>query len=153
MTTYRKESHIRSLLKGISWRVLATTDTVLVVLLVTCLSGVCSIEDALAIGTAEFLIKFAVYYVHERIWQSSRSKKGMSTRQTLYKTISWRIIATTMTFLISGVVLDKFDEVALYIALTELFTKFVLYYLHERLWLKIPLGRIRNYVFKKFLSR
>mgnify|MGYP006395389399 CR=1 FL=1 len=153
MTTYRKESHIRSLLKGISWRVLATTDTVLVVLLVTCLSGVCSIEDALAIGTAEFLIKFAVYYVHERIWQSARSKKGMSTRQTLYKTISWRIIATTMTFLISGVVLDKFDEVALYIALTELFTKFVLYYLHERLWLKIPLGRIRNYVFKKFLSR
>ena len=153
MTTYRKESHIRSLLKGISWRVIATTDTVLVVLLITCLFGMCSIEDALAIGTVEFLLKFVVYYVHERIWQSARSKRGVSPRQTLYKTLSWRLIATTMTFLISGAVLDRFDEIALYIALTELFTKFVLYYLHERLWLKIPLGRIRNYIFKKILKR
>lgn len=153
MTTYRKESHIRSLLKGISWRVIATTDTIFVALMITCLFGICSIEDALAIGTVEFFLKFVIYYVHERIWQEARSKKGVSPRQTLYKSVSWRLIATTMTFIISGTVLDRFDEIALYIALTELFTKFVLYYLHERLWLKIPLGKIRNYVYKKILKR
>ncbi|MDG5491099.1 DUF2061 domain-containing protein [Psychroserpens sp. SPM9] len=149
MTAYKQESHIRSILKGISWRIVATTDTILVVLLITCLTGHCSIESAIKIGSIEFLIKFLVYYVHERIWQSQMLNRRTEKHQTLKKTISWRIIATTMTFLISGSVLNAFDEIALYIALTELFTKFALYYLHERLWLKLPLGRIREYFFGK----
>ncbi|WP_298755415.1 DUF2061 domain-containing protein [uncultured Psychroserpens sp.] len=149
MTTYKKESHIRSLLKGISWRIVATSDTILVVLLITCLSGHCSLEDAIKIGSIEFLLKFLIYYVHERVWQRVLVNKAVSQKRTLQKTISWRIIATTMTFIISGSVLNAFDEIALYIALTELFTKFALYYLHERLWLKLPLGRIRQFFFGK----
>ncbi|MEH6536883.1 MAG: DUF2061 domain-containing protein [Psychroserpens sp.] len=149
MTTYKTESHVRSLLKGVSWRVVATTDTILVVLLVTCLSGECSIESAIKIGSIEFLIKFFAYYLHERVWQRLLINNRINQKRTLKKTISWRVIATTMTFLISGSVLNAFDEIALYIALTELFTKFALYYLHERLWLKLPLGRIRNYFFGK----
>ncbi|WP_298893576.1 DUF2061 domain-containing protein [uncultured Psychroserpens sp.] len=149
MTTYKKESHIRSLLKGISWRIVATSDTILVVLLITCLSGHCSLENAIKIGSIEFFLKFLIYYVHERVWQRVLVNKAVSQKQTLQKTISWRIIATTMTFIISGSVLNAFDEIALYIALTELFTKFALYYLHERLWLKLPLGRIRQFFFGK----
>jgi len=149
MTTYKKESHIRSFLKGISWRIVATSDTILVVLLVTCLVGECSIESAIKIGSIEFLIKFFVYYLHERIWQRLLINKNITQKTTLKKTISWRVIATTMTFLISGSILNAFDEIALYIALTELFTKFALYYLHERLWLKLPLGRIRQLFFGK----
>ncbi len=149
MGKYKHESHLRSILKGISWRFIATTDTILVVLLVTCLSGNCSIETALKIGAAEFLIKLFIYYVHERIWQQFRTGNIVSTKRTLYKTITWRIIATSTTFLISGAILESFDEVALFIALTELFTKFALYYGHERLWLRLPLGRIRNYFYRK----
>ncbi|EDM43233.1 hypothetical protein SCB49_12179 [unidentified eubacterium SCB49] len=145
-----KASHIRSILKGISWRIIATTDTMLVVLLITCLMGTCSIENAIKIGAAEFLIKLAVYYFHERIWEHFRKDGDSSTKRTLYKTISWRVVATSMTFIISGAVLDGFDKIALFIALTELITKFVLYYFHERLWLRLPLGRIRNYVLSKF---
>ncbi len=151
MPKYKKESHIRSLLKGISWRVVATTDTVLVVLLITCLTGTCSLENALRIGGAEFVIKFLIYYAHERIWQFAYKDGVVSTKETLYKTISWRILATTMTFIISGAILESFDEVAFYIAITELFTKFILYYFHERLWLKLPLGQIRDY-FKRLLK-
>lgn len=149
MTAYKRESHIRSLLKGISWRVIATSDTILVVLLITCLTGNCSIENAIKIGFIEFAIKFLAYYLHERSWQKILINKKVTKKETLQKTISWRIIATTMTFLISGSVLNAYDEMALYIALTELFTKLALYYLHERLWLKLPLGRIRHYVFGK----
>ncbi|OUS01639.1 hypothetical protein A9Q86_07675 [Flavobacteriales bacterium 33_180_T64] len=149
MAIYKEESHIRSLIKGISWRIVATTDTVLVVLLITCITGNCSIESAIKIGSIEFFIKFFVYYLHERVWQKLLLNETVNQKQTLKKTISWRIIATTMTFLISGSVLNAFDEIALYIALTELFTKFALYYLHERLWLKLPLGRIRNFFFKR----
>ncbi len=153
MSTYRKESHIRSLLKGISWRIIATTDTILIVLFVTCLSGNCSIENALKIGAAEFLIKLFVYYLHERIWQSFRKGEEISNSITLCKTITWRAIATATTFLISGAVLNSFDEIALFIALLELITKFVLYYFHERLWLRLPLGRIRNYLLRKLKLR
>jgi len=153
MTLSKKESHIRSLLKGISWRVVATTDTILVVLLITCLFGKCSIEDALKIGAAEFVVKLLVYYVHERVWQKKGSGVAVSKKQTIHKSISWRIIATTMTFVISGAILESFNEVALFIALTELITKFVLYYFHERLWLRLPLGRIRNFVYHKILKR
>lgn len=149
MTAYKRESHIRSLLKGISWRVIATSDTILVVLLITCLTENCSIGNAIKIGFLEFVIKFLVYYLHERIWQKILIDKKVTKKVTLQKSISWRIIATVMTFLISGSVLNAYDEMALYIALTELFTKLALYYLHERLWLKLPLGRIRHYVFGK----
>lgn len=148
MAKIKRESHLRSLIKGISWRVIATTDTILVVLLVTCLTGQCSIDHAIKIGLAEFLLKFAIYYVHERIWQFSVKDGFVSPKQTLYKTISWRVIASLMTFIISGTILNAFDEIALYIALTESVSKFILYYLHERLWVKLPLGRIRKFVFR-----
>ena len=150
MAKYKKESHLRSILKGISWRVIATTDTVLVALLITCLFGQCSLENALKIGAVEFLLKLLVYYVHERIWQRFRNGEDVTKLRTVYKSVSWRVVATSMTFVISGAILEKFDEIALFIALTELFTKFVLYYFHERLWLRLPLGRIRNYFLKRF---
>jgi len=146
MSPYKKESHFRSIIKGISWRIVATTDTILVVLLVTCLTGECSIENALKIGFFEFFIKLAIYYFHERIWLNILKKQATTNKEIVYKSISWRIVATSTTFIISGIVLKSFNEVALYIALTELFTKFVLYYLHEKAWLKLPLGRIRNFI-------
>jgi len=149
MSPYKKESHFRSIIKGISWRVVATTDTILVVLLVTCLTGECSIENALKIGFFEFFIKLAIYYFHERVWLNILKKQATTNKEIVYKSISWRFVATSTTFIISGIVLKSFNEVALYIALTELFTKFVLYYLHEKAWLKLPLGRIRNF----FLGR
>ena len=149
MTTYKRESHLRSLIKGISWRIVATSDTILIVLFITCITGNCNIDDAIKIGFFEFFIKIIIYYLHERIWQSTIKKEFVSAKHTLYKTITWRIIATTMTFIISGTILNAFDEIALFIALVELFTKFALYYLHEKLWLKLPLGRIRNFFLPK----
>ena len=149
MSTYKKESHLRSIIKGISWRIVATSDTILIVLLITCLTGDCSLDIAIMIGVIEFAIKLLAYYVHERFWQFALKDGTITKTETLRKTILWRIIATTMTFIISGTILKGFNEIALYIALTELFTKFVLYYLHERLWLKIPLGRIRHFFFPR----
>lgn len=149
MVKYNRASHIRSILKGISWRIVATTDTIVVVLLVTCIAGECSIGSAIKIGFVEFLIKLAIYYAHERIWENRRKGQEITPKSTLYKTISWRIIATATTFIIAGAVLERFDLIALAIAGVESVTKFVLYYLHERLWLKLPLGRIRNAILRR----
>ncbi|MEO1714091.1 MAG: DUF2061 domain-containing protein [Bacteroidota bacterium] len=59
-----KESHLRSIMKGITWRVVATTTIILIALFKT---G--DISLALEIGAIEFFIKFALYYLHERAWQ------------------------------------------------------------------------------------
>mgnify|MGYP006096270019 FL=1 len=149
MKNHKKSSHIRSLLKGISWRFIATSDTILVVLLITCLIGQCSLENALKIGASEFLIKLAIYYFHERLWLNILQNQAKTSAEIIKKTISWRFIATTTTFIISGILLNSFDEIAIYIALTELLTKVLLYYIHEKIWLILPLGKIRQILNKK----
>jgi len=145
---YSKESHLRSVIKGVSWRIIATSDTILVVLIITCLFGECSIGNALKIGAIEFVIKLFIYYLHERIWQKINKTSDITKRKSLYKTMSWRIIATGTTFIISGAVLRSFNEVALFIALLEASSKFILYYGHERLWLKLPIGYFHKFIKK-----
>ena len=148
---YKKGSPLRSLLKGISWRIIATTDTVLVVLAITCIMGACSIENALKIGASEFLIKLAIYYFHERFWLKYLGGQASSKRELITKTITWRILATITTFIISGIILNSFNEIALLIAGIELITKLMLYYAHEKIWLKLPLGSLRKLIIKKNL--
>ena len=150
---YKDESQLRSLVKSFSWRVIAIADTVLIVLLITCLSGECGLEDALAIGLIEFILKFVVYFVHERVWVNIQFSNRFGINRTLYKTISWRVVATVMTFMVAGAVLDPEDNTAYYIAGIEIFTKTLLYYFHERLWLSLPLGglriRLKNMIYGK----
>jgi uncharacterized membrane protein len=148
MTIYKKSSHLRSILKGISWRIIATTDTVLVVLTITCMMDACSIENAIKIGASEFLLKLGIYYFHERIWLKYLGRQANSNKELLTKTISWRILATTTTFIISGIILKSFSEIAMFIALAELFTKLILYYAHEKIWLKLPLGKLRKFLIR-----
>ena len=58
-----RESHVRSLLKGLTWRILATGTTMLIAWKTT---G--DVSLALKIGGIEFFAKFFVYYAHERAW-------------------------------------------------------------------------------------
>lgn len=64
MKEVRKESHMRTLLKTLSWRILATTTTVTIAYFVF---G--DISNALKVGGIEFLAKMVIYYFHERAWQ------------------------------------------------------------------------------------
>ena len=59
-----KESRLRSLLKGLTWRVIATTTVILIAYFT-----IGDISVALQIGFIEFFIKLAIYYLHERAWQ------------------------------------------------------------------------------------
>ena len=64
MTEVVRESRTRSILKALSWRVVATTTIITIAYFTT---G--DIDAALEIGAIEFFIKFALYYLHERAWQ------------------------------------------------------------------------------------
>jgi len=57
------ESHKRTIVKALSWRVIATLVTILAAWLFT---G--TVEIAFKIGLLYTLIKLAVYYLHERTW-------------------------------------------------------------------------------------
>jgi uncharacterized membrane protein len=59
-----KESHARSLVKGISWRIVGTLDTMLWAWLFT---G--NLAIAAKIGAFEIGSKVILYYFHERLWQ------------------------------------------------------------------------------------
>ena len=103
---YTNESRLRSFLKSFSWRIIAIADTIIIVLLVTCLTGDCDIKDALAIGLIEFIFKFMMYYFHERIWLAIKFKNRFAVTRTLYKTMSWRVLATFTTFMIADEILN-----------------------------------------------
>ncbi|MDA7706536.1 MAG: DUF2061 domain-containing protein [Flavobacteriaceae bacterium] len=61
-------------------------------------------------------------------------------KRSLLKTISWRIIGTLDTILISWAITGTLT-LAFSIGFIELVTKMVLYFFHERAWSKINLGR------------
>ena len=63
--------------------------------------------------------------------------------RSLVKGVSWRLTGSIDTMIISFLVTGRV-KVALAISGVELFTKIFLYYVHERVWLKIPFGRIQE---------
>lgn len=63
-----------------------------------------------------------------------------NVKRSLLKTISWRIIGTLDTILISWVITGAL-RLAFSIGFIELVTKMLLYFFHERAWAKIKWGR------------
>mmetsp|Transcript_29262 Transcript_29262/g.48358 ORF Transcript_29262/g.48358 Transcript_29262/m.48358 type:complete len:114 (-) Transcript_29262:177-518(-) len=61
------ETHMRSVLKGITWRVIATSTTMAIAWFIT---G--QVQLALEIGFIEVFAKIMIYYVHERLWARIR---------------------------------------------------------------------------------
>ena len=57
------DSRLRSLLKGVTWRFVASGTTMLIVLVAT---G--DIVLMAGVGAADVVIKILFYYCHERIW-------------------------------------------------------------------------------------
>jgi len=61
------DSRTRSLAKALSWRITATLTTALIAYIVT---G--ELDTAVMIGGVEFILKFIIYYGHERTWHRIR---------------------------------------------------------------------------------
>ncbi|MDE2680362.1 MAG: DUF2061 domain-containing protein [Verrucomicrobiota bacterium] len=58
-----RESRLRSVLKALSWRVLATLTTIAIAYFI-----VGDVTVALKIGAVEVVAKMLIYYLHERAW-------------------------------------------------------------------------------------
>ncbi|MTI20794.1 DUF2061 domain-containing protein, partial [Fulvivirga sp. RKSG066] len=134
-----KDSHARSLTKAITWRVLGTLDTIFLAFIITD-----QLNTAISIGATEVFTKIALFYFHERVWNKlliGRSTTGVKIYRSVIKTVSWRITGTLDTILLTYLFTGGIGT-ALSVGATELFTKMLLYFLHERVWTKVKWGRV-----------
>ena len=60
----------------------------------------------------------------------------VSKKRHIFKTITWRILGTLDTFLLSWLITGSV-KIGAAIGTVEVITKMVLYYIHERAWYKL----------------
>ncbi len=71
------ESHLQSLMKAISWRIVATLTTIAISYVITH-----KISYALAIGSTEIMAKIVLYYFHERTWLMLQTRTASAKNTT-----------------------------------------------------------------------
>ena len=135
----------RSLIKSLTWRLLGSIDTfILSLIIINYSSEKYSYDLALYIASFEIITKTILYYFHERIWnifKIGRLKEKVKRGRSLFKAMTWRIIASLDTFFISYIITGRFDW-ATSIAIFEIITKAIIYYFHERAWNRVKWGRV-----------
>ena len=67
----------------------------------------------------------------------------VSYKRHIAKTISWRIIGTLDTMILSAIITGSW-EMGLTIGGVEVFTKMLLYFFHERVWYRYSNFGIKN---------
>ena len=120
----------RSLIKTVTWRLIGSMDTFVVSYIIT---G--TFESALKIGGIGLCTKMIMYFVHELVWNKQK-KKGLTAKRSFFKTMTWRMIGSLDTFIISLFVLEAIATAAT-IGGVGFCTKSILYFLHERAWSKV----------------
>lgn len=131
-------SRKRHIAKTITWRIVGTIDTIIISWFITGnpLTG-------LKIGLAEVTTKMILYYLHERVWfKINLSKAGIiqeSRIRHIAKALTWRGVGTLDTMALAWLITGN-PFAGLKIGMSELLTKTVLYYLHERVWYKVNYG-------------
>ena len=122
----------RHIAKTFSWRLRGTLDTMFLSWVIT---G--DLKAGMQIGLADLIIKMILYYLHERAW--FKSSAADSNKRHLLKTITWRIIGTLSTIILSfwiwGDSVQSFQ-----IGGAETLTKTILYYFHEKFWYRLSFG-------------
>lgn len=131
-----RPSSKRHIIKTITWRFIGTADTIL-------LSWIVSGDFIIAyqIGFFEVISKMILYYFHERFWFSSKILE--TNKRHIYKTFSWRFLATTDTIIL-GYIISGNPLIGLKIGFFETLTKMILYYLHEKIWYNLDFGLINR---------
>ena len=76
----------------------------------------------------------------------------VSRRRHILKTITWRIVASIDTFLLTWLVTGN-PKAGLAVSGLEVLTKMVLYYFHERAWYNFGLGIPKRKLFNRLKDK
>ena len=134
------ESNYRSAVKAFSWRVIGSLDTTIISFFQT---G--DFKVSLKIGSTDFVSKIGLYYLHERAWIYFLGRKTLVKNVSLIKAVTWRTIGSLDTALWAWIYTGN-GLTGLKIGGYEILTKILLYYIHERLWARVPIGSVRRIV-------
>ncbi len=63
--------------------------------------------------------------------------------RTITKALSWRFVATLITFSVAWLVTGKLTF-AVEIGIVDTLIKLGVYYFHERLWIRVKFGKLRR---------
>ncbi len=155
-----QDSNARSFAKGVTWRVVGTLDTLMITFLWT---G--SLVAGVSVAGSEVFTKILLFYLHERGWNGipwGRKSYGPTKWRSVTKMLSWRALGTLDTMLVAYINLHFFGKagnegeegtLAAKIGGSELITKPILYYFHERAWGHVKWGRIKGSVNPSILNK
>ena len=138
------ETNRRSLVKSITWRILATLDTLIISYILTGNIGV-----SVSLGVLEIIAKMFFYYVHERGWNavkwgrnnlktSANTNSDLKIRSTT-KAVTWSVLGAVITIAIAYLLKIPI-KTSILIGVIEIFTRFIIYFFHERVWNKVSWG-------------
>jgi uncharacterized membrane protein len=134
-----RDSNLRSITKGVSWRIFASIDTFFLSWLIFDKP-----MHAGAIALSEVLTKIILYYLHERGWNLIAWGRGIckvAHVRSFVKGVTWRLVGSIDTTFLSWFITGNLPG-AFKLGGFEIITKIVLFYLHERIWVHVKWGRI-----------
>jgi len=137
----------RSLYKSLTWRIFPTATLVFSTLFITK-----NITAALTVGAIEFVLKFPLYYLHERAWAAYLKDKPEKNKISALKTIIWRVFSILFTFVVAYVAFKFFDidegaqkKKAVLTTVIDHSLRMILYFVHERLWARYsPVDKVKQ---------
>ena len=149
----KKKRHIA---KTLTWRIVGTLDTFLIsTFLIYHINDTNYLDSAIQggwISGLEIITKTILYYLHERFWYLVNWISSNQMRHII-KTVSWRLIGAIDTIILVFLVfyfttgtIKQAPEVAISMFSIEIITKMVLYYIHERIWIKSNWGVVKSEV-------
>jgi adenylylsulfate kinase len=101
----KNESRLKSLIKGISWRIIGTIDTLFVAFIIT---G--DTVKSLSIGGIEVFTKIFLYYLHERLWSRISGRLWKKT-QGLFSFIKFKnYVFSSEEWLVNRIEREKKNE-------------------------------------------
>ena len=137
------ENNLRTLIKTISWRILLTISHFVNGWIVT---G--SIMFGIKIAGWSLLVNSGLYWIHERAWNYVQWNRKPSNNlffqdghpRTTIKMITWRLIVNFSNFLVPYFITGSLAMAGSFFTIAVL-VNMTLYYLHERAWALIKLGK------------
>lgn len=135
-----KESHSRTIIKTVVYRIFCTIAIYFVAL---GLGADSATSGTMAI--ASVVLGTIMYYVHDRVWNRfnwRRRDNGTETAfRSIIKTITYRCIVIVVATILARIVMTDSNSTALAFAILQTVTNMTLFYIVERVANKINAGR------------
>jgi uncharacterized membrane protein len=138
-----EETHLRSITKVVSWRVLITFSH-----LINALIATGSLMLGLQIAGLATIINSCLFWAHERGWNQFQWNRRKDTKlefnegqtRSVSKIVTWRILITGSNFLIPFIITGSWGSAAIFAGMATV-VNMVLFWGHDRLWNWIRWGK------------